>query len=106
MVVESVRRVEAIAMRAMMTTATIAMIVQAVGDIVDVVVFVVVVVVELLVVAPATGAWFWVWVVVDDESVVACAAGSARATIKAGMWVSLLAGVPRCRRVVSELSGL
>jgi hypothetical protein len=56
MVVESVLRVAAIAIRAMMTTATIAMMVHVVGDIDEVEVFVVVVVVDELVVAPVTGA--------------------------------------------------
>ena len=44
----------------MITTATIAMTVQVVGDIVVVVVFVVVVVVDELVVAFVSGAWFCV----------------------------------------------
>jgi hypothetical protein len=55
-VVLSLLRVAAIAMRAMITTATIAMMVHVAGDIVVVVVFVVVVVVDELVVAPVTGA--------------------------------------------------
>jgi len=90
MVVESVRRLAAMAMSAMMTTATIAITVQVVGYIVEVEVFVVVVVDEL-VVALVSGAWFCVCVVVDDEelSVVAETAGSASATIKAGMRISL-----------------
>jgi hypothetical protein len=54
--VESVRRLAAIAMSAMITTATIAMMVHVAGDIVVVVVFVVVVVVDELVVALVTGA--------------------------------------------------
>lgn len=90
MVVESVRRVEAIAIRAMMTTAMMAITIHAVGDMV-VVVLVVVVVVVVPEVAPGYGAWFCVWVVVDEDvSVVAWAAGSARATINAGMKISLL----------------
>jgi hypothetical protein len=55
MVVESDRRVAAIAMSAMITTATIAMMVHVAGDIVVVVEFDVVVVDEP-VVAPVTGA--------------------------------------------------
>jgi hypothetical protein len=56
MVVESFRRFAAIAMSAMMTTATIAITIHAVGDIVLVVVFEVVVVVDELVVAVVFGA--------------------------------------------------
>ena len=55
-VVVSLLRVDAIAMSAMITTATIAMTVHAAGDIVVVVVFVVVVVVDELVVAVVAGA--------------------------------------------------
>jgi hypothetical protein len=55
-VVDSVRRLAAIAISAMITTATIAMMVHVAGDIVVVVVFVVVVVVDELVVALVTGA--------------------------------------------------
>lgn len=55
-VVESVRLVDAIAISAMMTTATIAMTVQAAGDIVVFVLVLVVVVVVELVVALVSGA--------------------------------------------------
>jgi len=77
------------AMSTMIATATMAMMVQAVGDKPDEEVFVVVVVVDELVVALVSGAC-WVCVVVEfDEPVVAETAGSARATINADMVISL-----------------